>query len=249
MTVNLLDRGADTTGGTSQATASISPTANSLIIAIASGTEGDAITDYTVSTTLSGVTLDQYDDSGRGDAADSNRTWRDVGAGDTRRAKVFYGMSGAAPGSGTITFASGATAQGGWQWRVWEVTDPLDDDNNGLDSILQVIGADSDADVGTLSDTFSALAINSVALLYVVVDDEDDAVITASGYTMDTVSTHLTPAVSVRGGVENPAATTAVQPSWTGGDDSCAFIAIEIETVPDLRAEHYILTQQRRSAA
>lgn len=232
MTINLLASGADTTGGTAQATASISPTANSLIIAIASGTQGTSIADYGISTTLSGVTLSEYEDSGRGDAAAGNRTWRDQGAGDLRRMKLWYGASGATPGTGTITFTCG-TSQGGWQWRVWEKTDCPSLASNGLAGILQVAGDDADSDVNSLSATLGALTSPSAKIAYVVVDDEADAVIVISGFTMDTVSTHATPNVSVRGGVQSPASGTAVAPSWDVGDaDTGAFMVLELASTP-----------------
>lgn len=227
MAVTLLAHGADTTGGTSQATASISPTANSLLIAIASGGQGTTVAAYGISTALSDVTFNSYVTSGRGDAAASDITWKT----DLRRAKLWYASSGATPGSGTITFSCG-TSQSGWQWRVWEITDPLALTNNGLDAILQVITAESDADVNTLSANFAALGDDSASLLYVVVDDEADAVVTASGFTMDTASTHTVPSVTVRGGIENPSATVTVAPTWDAGDaDSGAFIAVEIARV------------------
>lgn len=227
MAVNLLDHGSDTTDQASIPTASISPTANSLLVAICSSSQGTAIGTHSVSEggTLS-FTMDTL----------TTRTWRDQGAGDLRRITIFYADTGATPGTGALTFARGATGQSGWGWRVWEITNPAALTTNGLDAILQNIGDDDDTDVTSLSASFAALASDSVALVYVHVDDEGDAVITVPGYTMDTVSVIATPAWSLRGGVESPATTTAVAPDWGEGAglnaDTAAFVALEIEVTP-----------------
>jgi hypothetical protein len=230
MTATLLASIADTNAGSALtiATGNISPSANAVLIACVHGS-GTNIQDFGISTTLSSVTLTSYATSGRADAAEGTHTWRDQGSGITRRSKLFYGLTGATPGTGTITFSCGG-APGSWGARVWEVTECPDTANNGLNAVLEVMSVDSaNTDVNELTGNFSGFT-GSLILLFQCVDDEADAVVTATNFTMDTAGTFATPSGTIRGGIQEPAVSATVTPTWNVLDaDTAGFIAVRVE--------------------
>lgn len=108
-TYSQLTSGNTTTDGTSAVTASISPSADALLIAICVNSK----TSTPNTLTPSGLSL----------------TWNSItgingvtGVSPRLRIEAWYAVCGSSPGSGTITFTASAS-QTGYAWSICEVTD------------------------------------------------------------------------------------------------------------------------------
>lgn len=99
-----------TTDGTSVATASFTPTANTPLLAVyqAHRTDSTAPTDPSVSGHATWTQIDAL-------------TWATAGT-NRRRLWIFAGDPGGSPGASAITFSHGATTHHAFQWSVFELS-------------------------------------------------------------------------------------------------------------------------------
>lgn len=133
-----LTTNSDTTAGTSFATASISPTANRLVLA--------GVVSHNT-TTLASPTL-----TGNG------LTWVSVAAvnlGSARRLSVFRAM-GSSPSAGAVTIDFGAVSQTACCWSIVQLTNPNTSGTNGSGAIVQS-DTNSAVTVTTINTTLASL--------------------------------------------------------------------------------------------
>lgn len=126
---------------TSYTTASISPTANRLVLACFVSDRSSGTTNVPTATG-GGVTTWSVFDS-------------EVGVQGTRRSTWFYGLSGSSPGSGTVTFDLAGQAQQYGNWAIFEVDNVTTTGTNGVDGLVQGNSSGSGGNTTTPSVTLS----------------------------------------------------------------------------------------------
>lgn len=213
-----LTTAADSTGGTSQVTASISPSADALILAWVGDTK--------VSTNLAAPTL-----SGNG------LTWVQVatqtydanGNNPFSRLTLFRAM-GASPSAGAVTISTGAESMTGFTWSIVQVTGTDTSGTNGSGAVVQsATNFDSSSLATSLTVTLSAFssASNATAGGFVLAPSTA-TLVAGSGFTIINQASHTAP--NTRIGTERLLGNdTTVDVSWSGVA-SVAGIAAEIKS-------------------
>lgn len=168
--VSVLTSGSSTTDATSQATASISPSANSLIVAVI-GTAAAT----TAAPTASGGGMTTWDS-----VLSTNFVTT------TRRLTYFRALE-ASPGSGALTFDFGGTTQTSFAWAVLQFTNVNTSGSNGAGAIVQSpAGTTGGGGITTLTKTLSAFEHANNVHLYLGAMD------TNGTHTADAQFTELT---------------------------------------------------------
>lgn len=144
ITQTSLTSGSSIVSGTSFATASVTPTANALIIATFTPRNGASTNPGSMSVTGNGL------------------TWVSIGsvnfdnASSSRRTMQMFRALGAAPSTGVITFTTAETDTGG-TWTVDQFTGVDTSGTNGSGAVVQfATNSDPSATVATLTVTLAA---------------------------------------------------------------------------------------------
>lgn len=201
----------DTTNATTYSTASVTPTAGSLLIVCFSITDADDPGTMTISSTLSGVTWVER----------SNQPWNTI-ATPTKRTKVWTGTGHS--GSGTITVSGMPDACQGALHFVVEAT--------GYDTTTPVVQSPTSADdsLGVLETlTFAAYESSSNAAIAFFTKTLLSALTSEAGWTaVDTEKTFATPDQRMWGQYQTSATDTTSTMTWTPTNAHSAGAGLEI---------------------
>ena len=188
----------NTTNGANYATASITPTANNLVLAWVTNTK--ASTPDTPTLSGNGLTWVQV----------ATVTWGTI-ATPTARTTLFRAM-GAAPSTGGVTISFGGLAQTGAAWSIVQFNGVDTSGTNGSGAIVQsVTGRTDNASAAAgLSITLAALgnAANASAGGFSNMVNLATSISAGAGYTVSAGASYATPTTSIRSEWRIPGATT-----------------------------------------
>jgi hypothetical protein len=212
-----LTSGTTETNGSSQATASVTPTANRLILAVCANrsTSGDAAVTTATGNGLTWVSIATliFGESG------NNRV----------RLTIFRSM-GASPSAGAITFDAGGTTQETWGWSITEFAGIDTGGTNGSAAVVQSATQQETSSVTTSTVTLAAFGSANNATFGVIGRNKNNESFTpGSGFTeihdLTTASESLGVATEWRNDND-----TTVDGSWASSVKAGG-VAIEIKAV------------------
>jgi len=203
-----------TTNDTSFTTASITPTANNLVLAWVTNTKGT--TPDTPTLSGNGLTWVQV----------ATVTWGTIAA-PTARTTLFRAM-GAAPSAGAVTISFGATNnQTGCAWSIIMFSGVVTSGTNGSDAVVQSLTNRIDASTA-LTITLAALgdAANASAGGFSNMKNQDTSITAGEGYTISAGASYNSPKTSIRSEWQTTGSTTV---NVTSTSSDIGGIAVEVK--------------------
>lgn len=214
-----LTTGEDSDGGSSETTASITPSANKLILA--SVTSRTGISTDPVEPTITGCGL----------------TWVKVATavydttGSSRRRITLFRAMGSSPSTGSLTIDHAGQAQTDVVWTVDEITNADTSGTNGSGAIVQsVANTDETQTTGTLTVTLAAFANTNNATYGTFANFGDIAQTTSAGSGFTKVGEKLATTTNLHIASEFKATNdTTVDLTFSNATSQLGGIAIEIK--------------------
>ena len=220
VTQTLLIGSANGTNLSSYTTASITPTANNLVLVWVTNSKASTPDTPTLTYNGTGLTFVQV----------ATVTWGTI-ATPLKRTTLFRAM-GASPTAGTITIGFGGVTQTGCLWSVHQFGSVDISGTNGSGAVVQSVTNRVDSPSTALSITLAALgdASNATAGGFSNAINSATSISAGDGYTALTGQTHNSPATSLRAEWRADGSTTV---NVTSTSSAIAGIAVEIKSDKD----------------